>query len=100
MEHISPAIRIKAEVIAAVWGKDGEAISRGLGIFEKSVPSVDQDTATISVEAATSALKRCTLNPTEIGAIYRRERITPLRRETNRYHRWRSDRCDTGSHGR
>jgi len=67
--HI-PRYRIKAEVIAAVWGKDGEAISRGLGIFEKSVPSSDQDTATISVESARAALKRCTLNPSEIGAIY------------------------------
>jgi hydroxymethylglutaryl-CoA synthase len=67
--HI-PRFRIKAEVIAAVWGKDGEAISRGLGIFEKSVPSSDQDTATISVESARAALKRCTLNPSEIGAIY------------------------------
>ena len=67
--HI-PRFRIKAEVIAAVWGKDGAAISRGLGIFEKSVPSIDQDTATISVEAIRAALKRCTLNPAEIGAIY------------------------------
>jgi hydroxymethylglutaryl-CoA synthase len=67
--HI-PRFRIKAEVIAAVWGKDGEAISRGLGIFEKSVPSSDQDTATISVESARAALKRCTLNPAEIGAIF------------------------------
>ncbi len=67
--HI-PRFRIKAEVIAAVWGKDGAAISRGLGIIEKSVPSIDQDTATISVEAIRAALKRCTLNPVEIGAIY------------------------------
>src|SRR5512136_3089816 len=67
--HI-PRYRIKADVIAAVWGKDGEAISRGLGIYEKSVPSVDQDTATISVEAIRAALKRCTVNPSEIGAIY------------------------------
>ena len=67
--HI-PRYRIKTDVIAAVWGKDGQAISRGLGIFEKSVPSVDQDTATISVEAIRAALKRCTLNPKDIGAIY------------------------------
>lgn len=78
MEHIGivsygasiPRYRIKAEVIASVWGKDGEAISRGLGIFEKSVPSLDQDTATIAVESARYALKRCGLNPQEIGAVY------------------------------
>jgi hydroxymethylglutaryl-CoA synthase len=67
--HI-PRYRIKAEVIASVWGKDGAAISRGLGIHEKSVPSVDQDTATISVEAIRGALRRCTVNPSEIGAVY------------------------------
>jgi len=65
-----PRYRIKAEVIASVWGKDGETISRGLGINEKTVPSIDQDTATISVESARSALKRCTIDPQDIGAIY------------------------------
>ena len=65
-----PRLRIKAQEIANVWGKDGEMISKGLGINEKSVPSIDQDTATISVEAARFALKRCSINPQEIGAIY------------------------------
>jgi hydroxymethylglutaryl-CoA synthase len=78
MEHIGivsyganiPQFRIKASDIASVWGKDGTAISKGLGINEKSVPSIDQDTATISVEAARAALKRCCINPQDIGAIY------------------------------
>jgi hydroxymethylglutaryl-CoA synthase len=65
-----PMNRIKAEDIASVWGKDGKSISKGLGIIEKSVPSVDQDTATISVESARAALKRCDVNPIDIGAIY------------------------------
>ena len=65
-----PRFRIKAGEIASVWGKDGDAISKGLGIIEKSVPSVDQDTATISVEAARAALSRCKVDPKEIGAIY------------------------------
>lgn len=65
-----PRLRIKAESIASVWGKDGESISSGLGIYEKSVPSIDQDTATISVEAARAALKRCSIDPQDIGAIY------------------------------
>jgi len=65
-----PRYRIKVGVIASVWGKDGATISRGLGINEKSVPSIDQDTATISVEAARSALKRCAIDPQDIGAIY------------------------------
>ncbi len=65
-----PRNRIKAEVIASVWGKDGQAISRGLGVIEKSVPSIDEDTATISVESARAALRRCNINPQDIGAIY------------------------------
>jgi hydroxymethylglutaryl-CoA synthase len=65
-----PRLRIKVEEIASVWGKDGNAISRGLGIHEKSVPAIDQDTATISVEAARAALRRCNINPQDIGAIY------------------------------
>jgi len=65
-----PQTRIKVEEIAKVWGKDGSRISRGLGINEKSVPLIDQDTATISVEAARAALSRSLINPQDIGAIY------------------------------
>ncbi len=65
-----PRLRIKADEIAKIWGKEGSRISSGLGIFEKSVPSIDQDTATISVESARAALKRCAINPQDIGAIY------------------------------
>lgn len=65
-----PRLRIKAEELANVWGKDGTRIAKGLGIAEKSVPSIDQDTATISVEAARYALKRCNINPQDIGSIY------------------------------
>ena len=67
--HI-PRLRIKTEDIAKAWGKDPETIQRGLGIIEKSVPSPDQDVATISVEAARSALARAKINPQDIGAIY------------------------------
>jgi hydroxymethylglutaryl-CoA synthase len=65
-----PRFRIKTEDIASVWGKDGQTIAKGLGIQEKSVPSIDQDTATISVEAARAAIRRCDINPQDIGAIY------------------------------
>ncbi|MBU0497465.1 MAG: hydroxymethylglutaryl-CoA synthase [Candidatus Thermoplasmatota archaeon] len=65
-----PRLRITAHEIASVWGKDGATISKGLGIIEKSVPSIDQDTATISVESARAALRRCHINPQDIGAIY------------------------------
>lgn len=65
-----PQLRIKVDEIANVWGKNGNSISRGLGIFEKSVPSNDIDTATISVESVRNALKRKNINPDDIGAIY------------------------------
>jgi len=65
-----PRFRIRVEDIAAVWGADAEAIKKGLNIEEKSVPSIDEDTATISVEAALNALKMAGIDPREIGAIY------------------------------
>jgi hydroxymethylglutaryl-CoA synthase len=67
--HI-PRLRIKSSDIAQVWGKDPEVILSGFDIVEKSVPSLDQDVATISVEAARAVLARCNINPQDIGAIY------------------------------
>jgi len=67
--HI-PRLRIKSSDIAKAWGKNPDTITSGLGIIEKSVPSLDQDVATISVEAARSALARCNIDPQDIGAIY------------------------------
>ncbi len=67
--HI-PRYRIKVEEIAKVWGADAPSYKRGLMLEEKSVPSPDQDTITMSVEAAKNALKRALIDPTEIGAVY------------------------------
>lgn len=64
-----PRYRIEAKEIARVWGAD-ENIGKALGIISKSVPGIDEDVATISTEAARSALKKCKINPQEIGAIY------------------------------
>ncbi len=65
-----PIYRIKVEEIARVWGESAEAIKSGLGIYQKSVPDVDEDTATISVEAAREAVYRAGIDPKDIGAIY------------------------------
>lgn len=65
-----PSYRIKVEEIAKVWGDNPSAISKGLIVNEKSVPGPDEDTATISVEAARNALKRAQIDPQKIGAIY------------------------------
>lgn len=65
-----PRYRIRVEEIARVWGDDPNDIKKGLRVFEKSVPDRDEDTATIAVEAARSALKRSGLTGVDIGAIY------------------------------
>jgi hydroxymethylglutaryl-CoA synthase len=65
-----PLHRIKVEEIAKVWGADAESYKRGLMLVEKSVPSPDQDTITMSVEAARNALKRAKIDPSLIEATY------------------------------
>ena len=65
-----PRSRIKVEEIAKIWGADAPSYIKGLMLREKSVPAPDQDTITMSVEATKNALKRCDVDPAEIGAIY------------------------------
>ena len=40
-----PRFRIKVEEIARVWGANPDDISGGLGVYSKSVPDLDEDTA-------------------------------------------------------
>ncbi len=66
-----PKYRIKVEEIARQWGEDAESFKKGLMLREKTVPGPDQDTITISVEAARYALQRASyVDPKDIGAIY------------------------------
>ena len=66
-----PRFRVKVEEIAQQWGQDAASYKKGLMLQEKSVPGHDQDTITISVEAARYALDRAPhVNPKDIGAIY------------------------------
>ncbi len=65
-----PRYRIKVEEIAKVWGTDAPSYKKGLMLEEKSVPYLDQDTITLSVEASKNALKRAGINPKEIEAVY------------------------------
>jgi len=65
-----PRNRIKVEEIAKVWGADAPSYKKGLMLEEKSVPSPDQDTITMSVEASKNALRRARIDPREIGAVY------------------------------
>jgi hydroxymethylglutaryl-CoA synthase len=65
-----PSYRIKSATIAAQWGDDPVSIERGLLLKEKTIPAPDEDTITIAVEAAKSAVKRAGIDPQKIGAVY------------------------------
>ncbi len=66
-----PRRRIKLEEIAAVWGADATSYKRGLQLHEKSVPGKDEDTITMSVEAARRAFTRSGgVEPARVGALY------------------------------
>ncbi len=64
-----PKYRIRAEEIARVWG-EREDMAKSLNVFEKSVPDFDEDAVTIGVEAARNAVRRGSIDPARIGAIY------------------------------
>lgn len=67
--HI-PRHRIRVEEIAKVWGADAPSYKKGLLLREKSVPTPDVDTITLSVEATRNALRRAQIDPKDIGAVY------------------------------
>ena len=61
-----PMYRLPAAEIARVWGGSEE----GLPIREKSVPGLDEDTVTMSIEAARNALKRAGVDPMKLRAVW------------------------------
>lgn len=65
-----PVLRIKLDEIAKVWGKDGTKVMEGLGVYEKAVASMDEDSCTIAVEAARIALETAGIDAQKIGAVY------------------------------
>ena len=65
-----PIYRIKTSEIANVWGEEPQRIEGGLGIKEKAVAGVDEDAATLAVEAARNAVARSGVDPKKIGALY------------------------------
>jgi hydroxymethylglutaryl-CoA synthase len=61
-----PRYRLPASEVARVW-TEGQG---GLPIKEKSVPGLDEDVATMSIEAARNALHRSGIAPGEIRAVW------------------------------
>lgn len=62
-----PRYRLPAREVARVW-TGGKA--SGLPIKEKSVPGLDEDVVTMSIEAARNALKRAGIDPAGIRAVW------------------------------
>jgi hydroxymethylglutaryl-CoA synthase len=65
-----PKYRVSVKEIASVWGKNADDITRGLFLKEKSVPGIDEDTITISTEAARQAIERSNIQPHSIDALF------------------------------
>lgn len=65
-----PRYRIRTREIADMWNEDADAMEGGLRVESKSVPDADEDTATISVEAARTALGNAPVDGDALGAIY------------------------------
>jgi hydroxymethylglutaryl-CoA synthase len=61
-----PRYRIKAQEIARMWGGADD----GLPIDEKAVPGPDEDTITMSIEAARNALARAQLDAPQLRAVW------------------------------
>jgi hydroxymethylglutaryl-CoA synthase len=61
-----PRYRLPGSEVDRVW-KEGKG---GSPVKEKSVPGPDEDTATMSIEAARNALARARVNPTTIRAVW------------------------------
>lgn len=61
-----PRYRLPGKEISRIW-TDGTGDSP---VKEKSVPGLDEDTATMSIEAARNALARARIAPTEIHAVW------------------------------
>ena len=61
-----PRYRLPASEIERIWqGGEGEA-----PVHEKSVPGLDEDTVTMSIEAARNALARAGVDPSALRAVW------------------------------
>lgn len=61
-----PRFRLPGSEVDRVW-TDGQV---GSPVIEKAVPGPDEDTATMSIEAARNALARAGIDPTAIRAVW------------------------------
>src|SRR5712692_9122463 len=62
-----PRLRLRTQSIARIWRAPGSAAP---AVAEKSVPSLDEDVITMSIEAARTAVDRAEIAPDRIGAVW------------------------------
>lgn len=64
-----PKSRVRISEIASLWEKDGEALEKSLGLTEKAVSAIDEDTVTMSTEAAFDAIQTGQIPLDQIQAL-------------------------------
>ncbi len=65
-----PQYRIRAADIAAHWKQDATALVASLGVREKSVPGMDEDSFTMAFEAARQALQTSGVEAKKVSAVF------------------------------
>ncbi len=65
-----PKYRIKIEEVAKVWGKNPQDIKNSLGVLEKTVSGIDEDSLTMAYESASMALSDLKIQRNKIGAVF------------------------------
>ena len=84
-----PRFRLPGSEISRIW-TGGSSVSP---VREKSVPGLDEDTVTMSIEAARNALARAGIDP-PTGRGLGGQRKPPLRRQADRHDCGRGHRRD------
>lgn len=65
-----PKFRIKTEDIALQWGKNGKDVALSLGVREKAVSSLDEDSLTMAFESSSMALSGIPVDKNQIGGVF------------------------------
>lgn len=64
-----PSLRVKVSEIASFWERDGASVTSSLGVEEKAVPAIDEDSVTMATEASFRCLKGVKINLKDIEAV-------------------------------